>query len=367
MINMATIATQNGTTLSREHNIRDKNYVSVQKHIDPTRSHLNRIWIDVEPEKAYEMIFGEALREYNQGLRKDRQIENYYQKIKDARIKELDDIKANPTYVDKKGKVVKRKPKTQAPVQEMIIGVYPDKKKNEKITYDQSKKICKEFLDNFREKYPNMVVIGAYFHADEQGEVPHMHLDYVTVANDYKRGLSKQVSSSKAYKQTLEYLNTVSDNFKFSKGLTTQILFEQLCNQDLEDICLSNGVENIEHPQKGKGAHHLHKKAYIAKQELSEVLDDLKVLELREEQLTKELKRLKRLALLQRLNPRQRQRLKKLEELNKQLNESEKKQEKLQQQLKGLPEELPQNEIELIEIENKLEEMTSQAEQLEQA
>lgn len=47
-------------------------------------------------------------------------------------------------------------------------------------------------------KYPNLVVVGAYFHADEKG-APHIHIDYVPVAHGYKKGLAVQNGLVKAF------------------------------------------------------------------------------------------------------------------------------------------------------------------------
>ena len=49
----------------------------------------------------------------------------------------------------------------------MIIGVYPDK---EGLGIDEKtqREILKEFVDGWRERNPNLELIGAYYHADEQ-------------------------------------------------------------------------------------------------------------------------------------------------------------------------------------------------------
>ena len=47
-------------------------------------------------------------------------------------------------------------------------------------------------------KYPNLAVVGAYFHADEKG-APHIHIDYVPIAHGYKKGLAVQNGLVKAF------------------------------------------------------------------------------------------------------------------------------------------------------------------------
>ena len=47
-------------------------------------------------------------------------------------------------------------------------------------------------------KYPNLAVVGAYFHADEKG-APHIHIDYVPIAHGYKKGMAVQNGLVKAF------------------------------------------------------------------------------------------------------------------------------------------------------------------------
>ena len=49
-----------------------------------------------------------------------------------------------------------------------------------------------------QKRNPNVVVFGAYFHADEPDSAPHMHVDYYYVKRENKRGLSLQVSQNGA-------------------------------------------------------------------------------------------------------------------------------------------------------------------------
>ena len=92
-----TISTHNGSKVARQHNIRDKRVVTKEAHINPNGVH--ETWIDETPRKAYDRIFGEALKEYNaHQTRPERQITSYYDSI-------CNDAKKHPVY-------------------EMIIGIY---------------------------------------------------------------------------------------------------------------------------------------------------------------------------------------------------------------------------------------------------
>ena len=79
-----TIATHNGSAVSREHNVRNRRVTNTQNHINP-HGHYE-VWHDEKPRQAYRRIFGEALRDYNaRQKRDDRKIKDYYNHIeKDA-------------------------------------------------------------------------------------------------------------------------------------------------------------------------------------------------------------------------------------------------------------------------------------------
>lgn len=78
---MATISTHNGSTICRNHNIREKSLVSKEKHIDPNGWH--ETWLDTPPKEAYKEVFEKTVIEYNnKQKRNDRKITDYYQKIR---------------------------------------------------------------------------------------------------------------------------------------------------------------------------------------------------------------------------------------------------------------------------------------------
>ena len=52
----------------REHNIQEEHYCDKQEHIIKNGHH--EIWIDISPKEAYELIFGEAFKEYNDKQKK---------------------------------------------------------------------------------------------------------------------------------------------------------------------------------------------------------------------------------------------------------------------------------------------------------
>lgn len=226
---MATISTHNRSSVSRGHNLRKPEIVEKESHIDPTKPH--EIWIDESPRQAYHRLFGEALKRYNdKQTREDRQIKNYYNHVRD-------DAKKHCVY-------------------EMIIGVYSAD--GEDISELKGKDILKRFVDDWKDRNPNLELIGAYYHADEMGKAPHVHIDYIPVAHGYKRGLDTQNGMVKALGE---------QGFKGQGKVTAQILWEKRENEYLESLCNENGI-NVEHPQEGKGVKHLDTQVYKAKKDL---------------------------------------------------------------------------------------------------
>ena len=241
---MATIATHNGSGASRGHNLRKEEIVSKEKHIDPEGIH--ETWFDVAPRQAYEQIFGKAVEEYNaQQTRADRKITNYYNDVRA-------DQRRHVGY-------------------EMIIGIYP--KEGEAVPDALGKNVLREFVASWQERNPNLTMTGAYYHADEQGRAPHVHIDYIPVAHGYKRGPAVQNGLVKALGEM---------GFDGRGKNTAQIQWERRENEYLETLCNRRGI-SVEHPQEGKGVKHLHTETYKANQDLQELKDDIKSHEVMEE------------------------------------------------------------------------------------
>ena len=206
-----TISTHNGSKVRRAHNIRNKSVTDKQEHIDTTMNH--EIWKDETIINAYHRIFDKAVVEYNQKQKRaERRIKNYHADV-------LKDPKKHDCY-------------------EMVIGVYPykDPETGEKETvpeYEFAKDILRTFVDGWKERNPNLEMIGAYYHADEPGSMPHVHIDYIPIAKGYTRGLSVQTGLRKALEQQGFYTS--------SPTLTAQIVWESRENKYLEDLCQSRG------------------------------------------------------------------------------------------------------------------------------
>ena len=156
-----TISTHNGSAVAREHNIRNPKVVSKEPHIQPDGKF--EIWHDEKPQAAYQRIFGQALEEYNnKQKRADRKIQDYYRHI-------CNDKKKHPVY-------------------EMIVAIG---NRNNTVDDETGYFVLRAFYDGWKERNPRLELIGAYYHADEDG-VPHVHIDYIPVATGYVNGMSTQ-------------------------------------------------------------------------------------------------------------------------------------------------------------------------------
>lgn len=144
-------------------------------NIDVSKSHENITLVDKDIKEAYREIFGEALDKYNaKQKRADRKIEDYCDHIKKSKNGEklfYEDV------VQWGSKDDFQNPQTRERAKEALV----------------------KYVEGFEERNPNLKLIGAFIHMDEAS--PHLHLDYVPVANGYSRGLETRNSLDKAMKQ----------------------------------------------------------------------------------------------------------------------------------------------------------------------
>ena len=204
-----TISTHNGSAVAREHNIRNPKVVSKEAHIKPNGKF--EIWHDEKPRDAYKRIFGQALEEYNnKQKRSDRKIKDYYNHICNDKMKH--------------------------PVYEMIIAVgNRDNTVDEETGYS----VLRAFYDGWKSRNPNLELIGAYYHADDDEDgVPHVHIDYIPVATGYVNGMTIQSALVKALGQ---------QGFHKEGKATAQIKWEKRENTELEKLCNAFGID-VEHP-----------------------------------------------------------------------------------------------------------------------
>lgn len=127
-------------------------------------------------EDAYEHLFGDAIRKYNER-----------QKRADRKI---DGVKG---YMDK----LKTSKNGEKLFYENVIqvGNMHDCKVGS-AEGEKAKEILDKYMREFQERNPNLYVFNAVLHLDEQ--TPHLHIDYIPIAHGYKQGLQARNSLDKA-------------------------------------------------------------------------------------------------------------------------------------------------------------------------
>ena len=190
------------------------------ENVDPTRTHLNIEYCYTSIEQAYHELFDEALAEFNaKQKRKDRCIENYYEKIRDG--------KQEKTFY------------------EVIFQVG---NKDDMGATGENAELAKTILDkfyrSFLERNPQLHVYSAHLHMDEA--TPHLHIDFIPFTTGSKRGLSTRVS----LKQALADQGITGEG----RSLTERDLWVQKEKEVLAEIMLEHGIE---WEQKGEQREHL--------------------------------------------------------------------------------------------------------------
>ena len=169
------------------------------KNNDGERSSLNVAVVNEPIKLAYNKLFREALEKYNdKQKRNDRKIPDYYQHIRHSR--------------------------QEKPFYEIIVQV--GNRYNSKEINSSAEKILVEFVEKCQQKYSNVYIFGAYVHLDE--DTPHLHLDYIPVAYNQKRGLETRNSHNLAMK---------------SMGFNDYRDFRQDMMNELVGICKKYGIE----------------------------------------------------------------------------------------------------------------------------
>ena len=140
----------------------------IADNVDASRTPNNITLINEDIKQAYHKLFDKALKEYNaKQKRKDRQIKSYYDKISRSKQEKL--------------------------FYEVIvqIGNRDDtgvgSSSAEVVTW-----VLKDYVKKFQLRNPQLYVIGAYIHLDE--ETPHLHLNFIPWVSGCTRGLETKTS-----------------------------------------------------------------------------------------------------------------------------------------------------------------------------
>ena len=142
------------------------------ENVDAEITKNNIIYCNEKIQSVYHELFDEALEKYNaKQTRKDRIIDNYYEKIRTG--------------------------KQEKPFHEIVLQI--GDKDNMSATTDNgelAKTVLDKYMKGFQERNPNLKVFSAHLHMDEA--TPHLHIDFVPFTTGSKRGLETRVSLKKA-------------------------------------------------------------------------------------------------------------------------------------------------------------------------
>lgn len=224
------------SVMSGKGSVKHNRRIFTAENVDPSRSHLNVEYCYTPIEQAYDQLFGEALAVYNaKQKRKDRCIENYYEKI--------------------------RQSKQEKPFYEVIFQI--GNKDDMGATTENGElaaKVLDKFLHDFIERNPQLHVYSAHMHMDEA--TPHLHIDFIPFTTGSKRGLSTRVSLKQA----------LADQGITGEGcsMTERDLWVQKEKEALAQLMLEYGIE---WEQKGEHREHLSVLDYKKDQRVQELAE----------------------------------------------------------------------------------------------
>lgn len=155
--------------------IRHNNREFYASNVNQERTKNNIVLCKQDIKEVYHELFDKSLEEYNaKQKRKDRRISDYYEHIRISKQEKL--------------------------FYEVIFQI-GDMKDTASGTpeSDQAAVILNEFYTEFQKTNPHIYIFNAVIHMDEA--TPHLHIDFIPVATESKRGLSTRNSLSKALEQ----------------------------------------------------------------------------------------------------------------------------------------------------------------------
>ena len=205
-------------------------------NVDASRTPNNITLIHEDIKQAYHKLFDKALKEYNaKQKRKDRQIKSYYEKISRSKQEKL--------------------------FYEVIVQIgNKDDTGVGSSAAEVATWVLKDYVKMFQHRNPQLYVIGAYIHLDE--ETPHLHLNFVPWVSGCKRGLETKTS----LKAALATRGFASEG----KGNTE---WKQWAEAEKDDIALIMRQYGIDWKKKNTHNQHLSVLDYKKQERVKEVAD----------------------------------------------------------------------------------------------
>ena len=202
----------------------------------PERSHLNVEYCCENIKDVYHELFDEAVERYNEKQkRKDRCIDDYYEKIRTGKQERL--------------------------FHEVILQVgNKDDCASDSENGELAAKILDEYMKEFQNRNPTLRVFSAHLHMDEA--TPHLHIDFVPYITESKRGVDTRVS----LKQALGALG-------FKGGSRGDTELNQWINSEKYQLAMVMERHGIEWEQKGTHEEHLSVLEFKKKERAKEVAE----------------------------------------------------------------------------------------------
>lgn len=201
---------------SLTHNRRD----FIAENVDSSRTPLNVEYRNEDIRAVYHELFDNALARYNEKqTRKDRVIDDYYEKIRTGKQEKL--------------------------FEELIIQIGNKDDMNASSENGQlARQMLDEYMQSFEQRNPTLRVFSAHLHMDEA--TPHLHIDFIPFTTGSKRGLETRVSLKKA----LEALG-------FTGGTKSHTELNQWIESEKQALASIMARHDIEWEQKGTHEEHL--------------------------------------------------------------------------------------------------------------
>ena len=201
---------------SLTHNRRD----FIAENVDSSRTPLNVEYCNEDIRTVYHELFDNALARYNEKqTRKDRIIDDYYEKIRTGKQEKL--------------------------FEELIIQIGNKDDMNASSENGQlARQMLDEYMQSFQQRNPTLRVFSAHLHMDEA--TPHLHIDFIPFTTGSKRGLETRVSLKKA----LEALG-------FAGGTKSHTELNQWIEAEKQALASIMARHDIEWEQKGTHEEHL--------------------------------------------------------------------------------------------------------------
>ena len=201
---------------SLTHNRRD----FIAENVDSSRTPLNVEYRNEDIRAVYHELFDDALARYNEKqTRKDRVIDDYYEKTRTSKQEKL--------------------------FEELIIQIGNKDDMNASSENGQlARQMLDEYMQSFQQRNPTLRVFSAHLHMDEA--TPHLHIDFIPFTTGSKRGLETRVSLKKA----LEALG-------FAGGTKSHTELNQWIEAEKQALASIMARHAIEWEQKGTHEEHL--------------------------------------------------------------------------------------------------------------